>query len=291
MVKCMVDKQEGMGGTSGHFTAFSTGICKRIGSEVTTLTGGFYSEWRCSLIPTWALRWTRCSTSFLTRWRCSLMSLKCWMVSYVPMPPCCCCAEPICFSDSWKEFLPWQSRLFDERKCHDCHLTLRRTSFTAIISGFMRADSMRTNHFRATPSKYFCHKLTCGWKKKKIILGPRSVVSLYLQRSKLSQINLLIPIHQGLHSLKVWYKKWNYHLIKEVMIAKLIPYEKKTCSYNNRLQERGGFKEEGRRGRNLEGRMVKWRLNDFKLDYLEINNLLTAHAVALLFFFLWVRFC
>lgn len=59
---------------------------------------------------TWALRWTKCSTSLLTVWRCSLMSLKCWIVSYVPSPPALpwCWAEPICFSDSWKEFLQRQ---------------------------------------------------------------------------------------------------------------------------------------------------------------------------------------
>lgn len=166
------------------------------------------------LIPTWALRWTRFSTSLFTRWRCSLMSLKCWMVSYVPMPPAapccwCCCAEPICFSDSWKEFLRRQNKIFhcsrEPRRCSP-----KRTYFTVIICGFTGAVFIKRNNFRATPNKCFCHKLTCaGWKKKKkkSYWGTWCMVSFYLQRSKLSQINLLIPIHQGLHSLKVWYKK------------------------------------------------------------------------------------
>lgn len=47
---------------------------------------------------------------------------------------------------------------------------------------------------------------------------------VYLPSNKYSKINLLIPIHKGLHILKVW-KTENYHLIKEVMIAKLIPYK------------------------------------------------------------------
>lgn len=41
----------------------------------------------------------------------------------------------------------------------------QRTYFTAIICGFIFT---KTNNYRATPNKIFCHKFTCaGWKEKK----------------------------------------------------------------------------------------------------------------------------
>lgn len=106
IMKWTVDKQEGTGGSSGHFTTFSAGFW---GGQ-RAWSADFWSvpvAVLLVLIQTWALRWTRCSTSLLTMCRCSLMSLKCWTVSYVPRPPAFpwCWAEPICFIDSCKLFL------------------------------------------------------------------------------------------------------------------------------------------------------------------------------------------
>lgn len=113
IMKWTVDKQEGMDGSSGHFIAFSAGFW---GGQ-RARSADFWSVPVADLlvlIETWALRWTRCSTSLLTMCRCSLMSLKCWTVSYVPRPPAFpwCWAEPICFTDSWKLFLHrWKTTL------------------------------------------------------------------------------------------------------------------------------------------------------------------------------------
>lgn len=114
IVKWTVDRQEGIGGTSGHLTTFSAGFCCWIQREQSSidwvLICSSVLETFISEIHTCVLRCTRWSTSLLTKCRCSLMSLKCWMVSYVPKPPPCpwCWTEPICLSDSWKEFLHGQ---------------------------------------------------------------------------------------------------------------------------------------------------------------------------------------
>lgn len=202
--KWTVDKQEGEGGSSGHFTAFSAGF--------------------------WGGERERVFICGLLQWLCWC----CWFWSRpgpcagpgAPRPSSPCADAPWC---------RWNAERFrtspDRRRSPgagpspsasqtpgSCFCSEEKNNFIFIFCNEWPLTAEK-RPFQSIPEIYIelvyvgkHHMLPICWMWYRLVTV------------QMSQINLLIPIHQRLHILKVW-KTGNYHLIKEVMIAKLIPYK------------------------------------------------------------------